>query len=42
MKSFKGFISEDATGTALKKKAEKSGMPVGILRKVYNRGVAAW
>lgn len=27
---------------ALKKKAEKSGMPLGILRKVYNRGVAAW
>ena len=43
MKTFKGFvIKEDATSTALKKKAEKSGMPVGILRKVYNRGVAAW
>ena len=27
---------------ALKKKAEKSGMPLGILRKVYNRGIAAW
>lgn len=27
---------------ALKKKAEKSGMPLGILRKVFNRGVAAW
>lgn len=26
----------------LKKKAEKSGMPLGILRKVYNRGIAAW
>ena len=23
-------------------KAEKSGMPLGILRKVYNRGMAAW
>ena len=23
-------------------KAEKSGMPIGILRKVYNRGMAAW
>ena len=33
---------EDATTTALQKKADKSGMPVGILRKVYNRGVAAW
>ena len=26
----------------LKKKAEKSGMPLSILRKVYNRGMAAW
>ena len=34
-------MMEDATA-ALKKKAEKSGMPMGILRKVYNRGVAAW
>ncbi len=41
MISFKNYISEDA-GAALKKKADKSGMPLGILRKVYNRGVAAW
>ena len=34
-------MTEDATA-ALKKKAEKSGMPLGILRKVYNRGMAAW
>ena len=34
-------MMEDATA-GLKKKAEKSGMPLGILRKVYNRGVAAW
>ena len=27
---------------ALKKKAEKSGMPLGILKKVYDRGIAAW
>ena len=26
----------------LVKKAEKSGMPYGILKKVYNRGMAAW
>ena len=26
----------------LVKKAEKSGMPFGILKKVFNRGVAAW
>lgn len=38
---FNQYINEDAT-SALKKKAEKSGMPLGILRKVYNRGVAAW
>ena len=34
-------IEEDATA-GLKKKAEKSGMPLSILLKVYNRGVAAW
>ena len=39
--SFKSYINENATA-ALKKKAEKSGMPLGVLRKVYNRGVAAW
>ena len=38
---FKDFIAEDPTAS-LKKKAEKSGMPLGILRKVYNRGMAAW
>jgi len=26
----------------LRKKAEKSGMPYGILKKVYDRGMAAW
>src|SRR5210317_1156384 len=26
----------------LKKKAEKSGVSYGTLKKVYNRGVAAW
>lgn len=26
----------------LKKKAEKSGMPLGVLKKVYDRGMAAW
>lgn len=34
-------VMEDAD-EGLKKKAEKSGMPLGILRKVYNRGMAAW
>lgn len=37
-----GYISEDKAGKSLKDKAAKSGMPTGILRKVYNRGVAAW
>lgn len=27
---------------ALKKKAEKSGMPLGILKQVFKRGKAAW
>jgi len=27
---------------ALQKKADKSGMPYGILKKVYDRGMAAW
>ena len=26
----------------LKKKTEKSGMPYSILKKVYDRGMAAW
>jgi hypothetical protein len=34
-------LQEDA-GKSLKKKAEKSGMPIGVLRQVFNRGKAAW
>jgi hypothetical protein len=34
-------LSEDATA-ALQKKADKSGISLGILRQVYNRGMAAW
>ena len=34
-------LSESAE-TALKNKAKKSGMPLGILRQVYNRGLAAY
>lgn len=43
MQSFSEYeaLSEDAT-EGLKGKAEKSGMPLGVLRQVYNRGVAAW
>ena len=35
-------VTEGNSETALKKKADKSGMPLGILRKVFDRGVAAW
>ena len=31
-----------AAETGLKNKAKKTGMPLGILRQVYRRGVAAW
>jgi hypothetical protein len=41
MIKFNQFISEEEK-KGLAKKAEKSGMPIGILRKVYNRGMAAW
>jgi hypothetical protein len=34
-------ITENAKA-ALMKKADKSGMPYGILKKVYDRGMAAW
>ena len=36
-----GDLDEDADA-ALKKKAEASGISIGILRQVYNRGLAAW
>lgn len=39
--SFNEVITEDVD-TALKKKADKTGMPLSVLRQVYNRGVAAW
>jgi len=41
--SFEDYIiTEGKADAALKKKADKSGMPLGILRQVFNRGVAAW
>jgi len=37
------FVSEKSNPEkSLKDKAEKSGMPYGILKKVFDRGVAAW
>ena len=41
MKSFREAMFEDVSA-ALKKKSEKSGVDVGTLRKIFNRGVAAW
>lgn len=35
-------LEESKTNAALQKKADKSGMPYGVLKKVYDRGVAAW
>lgn len=35
-------LDESKTKTALQKKAEKTGISYGILKKVYDRGVAAW
>ena len=40
MKEEKRLYVEMIAG--LKKKSEKSGMPYGILKKVYDRGMAAW
>jgi hypothetical protein len=44
--AFEKFISEEYIEEkaldGLKKKAEKSGIPYGILKKVYDRGMAAW
>lgn len=42
MIKFKDYIQEDAAGKSLADKSKKSGISVGTLRKVYNRGVAAW
>ena len=36
------FIFESNPKKSLKKKAEKTGIPYGILKKVFDRGVAAW
>lgn len=46
-KRFKDMFGEEKdlsenTKKALKNKAEKSGIPYGILKKVFDRGVAAW
>ena len=35
-------LAESKVETALKAKADKTKMPYGVLKKVYDRGVAAW
>ena len=41
-KKYKKMFGEGAADKSLQKKADKSGMPVGVLKQVYKRGVAAW
>jgi len=36
------ILFESNVDTALKNKAEKTGIPMRTLRAVYNRGLAAW
>lgn len=47
VKTFNQWLENVSEGkssidSALKKKSEKSGIPMGILRTVFNRGMAAW
>ena len=41
MISFKEYIKEEKIA-GLVNKSEKSGVPYGILKKSYDRGMAAW
>lgn len=38
----RGPLEDDAIETGLKNKAKESGVPIGILRAVMRRGLAAW
>ena len=38
----RGPLDDDKIETALKKKAEDTGVPIGIIRAVMRRGLAAW
>jgi len=44
MKHFRGIGQDivEARIEALEKKAKQSGIPYGILKQVYDRGMAAW
>ena len=35
-------LEEGDADASLKKKADKTGMPLGVLKQVFKRGVAAW
>ena len=41
-KGDRGPIDDDAIETGLKNKAKDTGVPIGILRVVMRRGMAAW
>ena len=38
----RGPLDDDKIETALKKKAKDTGVPIGIIRAVMRRGLAAW
>ena len=38
----RGPIDNDAVETGLKNKSKETGVPIGILRAVFRRGMAAW
>lgn len=43
MTPFKQYLEENAASDkGLKNKADESGFSLSILKKVYNRGLAAW
>lgn len=44
MKDFRGIRQDivEARIESLEKKAKQSGIPYGILKQVYDRGMAAW
>ncbi len=35
-------LDNEAVETGLKKKSEETGVPIGIIRAVFRRGMAAW
>jgi hypothetical protein len=41
-KRYRKDLKESATDKALRRKSDESGFPYGVLKQVFNRGVAAW